>query len=121
MTRNLPLALVAAATLLTPALVPAAPASAASFSACSGGYNPDGSAGSFYGQIRAKRITCPAARTVVRRWVRAHADGTGNPTATSRVLGYTCRGRAVTRGHDTEGLSVLCVDGRRAVAFFGHP
>lgn len=112
------LAAVAAAAVL----VPAGPATAASFHGCPGGFNPDGSAGEFYGSITVKRTTCRAARNVTRSWVLRHADGSRNPTARMTVLGYSCRGRATSSAGDPNGgLRVLCVDGRRAVAFTGHP
>lgn len=117
------LAAVLAAALLVPALVTTGPAGAASFTACSGSYAPDGTpGGGFYGRIKAKRISCTTAKKVVRKWVTSHADGADNPTTKIKVLGYSCSGRAVTSAGDPDGgLSVLCVSGRKAVSFYGHP
>lgn len=117
------LAAVLAAALLVPALTTAGPASAASFTACSGSYAPDGTpGGGFYGRIKAKRISCTTAKKVVRKWVAIHADGTTSLTKKVQVLGYSCSGRSVTSPGDPDGgLSVLCVSGRRAVSFYGHP
>jgi hypothetical protein len=117
------LAAVLAAALLTPALVTAGPAGAASFTACGGSYGPDGTPGAgFYRKIKAKRITCTAAKKVVLKWIKSHADGTDNPTTKVKVLGYSCSGKATQSASDPDGgLSVLCVSGRKAVSFYGHP
>lgn len=117
------LAAVLAAAVLSPALLGAGPASAASFQACSGSYAPDGSpGGGFYSRIKAKRISCPAARKVTLTWIRRMASGSTNPTTRVRVLGYSCKGRSVSQpGDPNGGLAVLCTNGRKAVSFYGHP
>jgi hypothetical protein len=105
------------------ALTASASAPAASYKSCSGGFNPDGSAGSFYIKIRAKGLGCPTAKAVTKAWVRYEASRDGaNPTAKVKVKGYSCSGRSIKSAGDDEGaLAVLCVKGTKAVRFTGHP
>lgn len=118
------LAAMLAATLLIPALMTSGPASAASFKACSGSYDPQGHAGGgFYAKIKAKRITCTTAKKVTLAWIKDHADGSTDPTKKSKALGYSCKGKSVklAPGDLEGGLSVLCTSGTKAVSFYGHP
>ena len=118
------LALAVAATLVAPAVVSTGPASAASFKPCAGSYDPQGNpGGGFYSKIKAKRITCPTAKKVTLAWIKKEAPGTTDPTAKVKVLGYTCKGKAVklAPGDLEGGLSVLCTNGTKAVSFYGHP
>jgi hypothetical protein len=105
--------------------VPAAPAAGTAYKSCSGGYNNDGTPGTFYRKIRAKRVTCSTARSVTKAWIvyEAKTDG-ANPTATVKINGYSCKGSAVSApGDPNGGLEVRCVrdGGRKAVRFYGHP
>lgn len=117
------LAAAVAVAFLVPPLMTAGPAGAASFAKCSGSYAPDGSpGGGFYSRIKAKRISCAAAKKVTLTWIKLHASGAENPTRTVKVLGYTCKGRSVSSpGDPNGGLSVLCVRSAKAVSFYGHP
>lgn len=105
---------------LLAALGLAAPAGAragASYKPCAGGFNPDGSPGPFYSKIKVKRITCAAGRKVVKNWVIQAEDSRVPPTATRKVLGYTCKGTA-----SGEALDVKCTKANgKAVAFHGQP
>jgi hypothetical protein len=104
--------------------LPAGAGAASGYKSCAGGYNPDGTPGSFYRKIRAKRVGCTTARTVVKAWVRAHADGSSSVIARITVAGYSCKGAGVSApGDPNGGLSVLCTrdGGRKAVRFYGHP
>lgn len=100
----------------------ARPADAAGVAACRGGFDPDGSSGSFYAQIRAKALSCPTARTVVRAWIRHQNKTDGaNPTGRVTIRRMRCAGRVVrTRGDPNGGLAVTCVRGASAVSFYGH-
>ena len=104
-------------------LVVCAAAPAASYKSCSGGFNPDGSKGSFYMKIRAKGISCATAKSVTKAWVKYEASTDGaNPTAKVKIKGYTCSGKAVKSASDPEGgLAVVCAKGAKAVRFTGHP
>jgi len=97
---------------------------AAGYASCSGGFNPDGTSGAFYQRIRAKRVTCRTAKAVVKAWVvkQAASDG-ANPVGTTKVKGYTCRGRSYGAGADADGgLAVTCKHGsRHVITFIGHP
>ncbi len=97
---------------------------ASPFTPCSGGYNPDGTKGSFYSNIRAKRVSCSVARSVTKAWVvkEARSDG-ANPTARISVKGYSCKGSVKRMDpRDAEGgLEVFCAQGRKGVRFYGHP
>jgi hypothetical protein len=117
-----------AAVLLCGAAVAALPAgtagAAGTYTSCSGGYDPDGTPGSFYRKIRAKRITCSAARVVVKAWVVKHKSGSSDPTKKVTISGYSCTGKSVSApGDPNGGLEVLCQrdGGRKATRFFGHP
>lgn len=112
-----------AAALLTVALLaglagaPSAGAGSSSYTSCSGGFNPDGSPGSFYSKIKVKRITCTAGKKVVKDWVIQAEDSRVPPTATRKVLGYTCKGKA-----SGGALDVKCTKaGGKAVTFHGQP
>src|SRR3954453_19912349 len=111
--------------LATAAVAPVAPvaAPAASYKSCGGGFNPDGSKGSFYRSIRAKGISCATAKAITRAWVRYEAMHDGaNPTGKVRVKGYRCSGKASkSSGDGGSALSVVCVRGAKAVRFLGHP
>ena len=110
-----------AVSVLAAGAVAAVPA-AASAKACSGGFNPDGSKGSFYQQLRVTGLSCSAGRTVMHKWVVKMAPGTGNPTRTVTVKGFTCSGRSTATSEDPEGgLKVRCVKGAKVVRFYGHP
>jgi len=104
-------------------LAASAAAPAASYKSCSGGFNPDGSSGSFYRKIRAKGISCPTAKGVTKAWVKYEASRDGaNPTAKVTVKGYKCSGKSVKSSGDDEGaLAVICAKGSKAVRFTGHP
>lgn len=109
--------------LAVAATVLAAPASGAAYRSCPGGFDPDGSKGDFYGQIRAKGVTCATAKSVVRAWVKFQnmTDG-ANPTGRVTIKRMRCSGRAVERkGDPNGGLAVACVKGKTAVRFYGHP
>src|SRR5258708_2185764 len=106
MRRLLVIAVAAAALAALPTTTAGA---AGTYVKCSGGYNPDGTQGSFYRKIRAKRITCSAARVVVKAWVVKHKSGTTDPTKKVTVNGYSCSGKAVSGPSDPDGgLEVLC-------------
>jgi hypothetical protein len=108
--------LVALAVVALPLFVSSAAQSTA-YKPCSGGFNPDGSKGSFYKSIRAKGIGCPAAKAITKAWVRYEASTDGaNPTAKVKIKGYKCSGKAVK-----SSLVVSCVKGSKAVRFVGHP
>jgi len=97
---------------------------ATGYASCSGGFNPDGTSGAFYTRIRAKRVSCRTARSVVKAWVvkQAASDG-ANPVGTTKVKGYTCRGRSYGGSADADGgLAVTCKHGsRHVITFIGHP
>ncbi|MBJ7332498.1 MAG: hypothetical protein JHC95_21560 [Solirubrobacteraceae bacterium] len=118
------LRLVTALTVAALFAVPSAHA-ASGYKDCSGGFNPDGTAGTFYHQIEVKRITCAAGKKVVKDWVIQAEDSRIAPTATRKVLGYTCKGKATGGGDDDPdgGIRVTCKKdgGKKAVRFFGHP
>ena len=111
--------LVVAALLLFPAL---APAKQATYKPCGGGFNPDGSKGSFYSSIRAKKITCAKARSITKAWVKYEdmTDG-ANPTGKVTIKGYKCSGKALSAPDSDGALAVKCVNGGKAVRFSGHP
>jgi len=110
-----------AALLATAVLAAASTAGAATpFQPCSGSFGPQGApGGGFYRNIKAKRVTCTAARSVTKAWVVAHRTGSTNPTKRSVVKGYACTGTATSSGL----LKILCVrdGGRKAVRFEGSP
>lgn len=112
--------------VLAAAVVPlalSAVAPAASYKSCSGGFNPDGSKGSFYMKIRAKGLSCATAKSVTKAWVKYEASTDGaNPTAKVTIKGYKCSGKALKSSGDSEGaLSVVCAKANKAVRFTGHP
>jgi hypothetical protein len=101
-------------------------AAAPQYVSCSGGYNPDGTPGSFYRMIKAKRVSCATARSVTKAWVvhESQTDG-ANPTGKVTIKGFACRGRATGGGGDDPdgGLAVTCKrsGGKKVVRFYGHP
>lgn len=102
------------------AAAPAGAAQAASFKACSGSFQPDGTpGGGFYGRIKAKGVSCATARRVTQTWARKMAGGAQPPTARITVLGYRCKGAAAAGGT----LDVRCARdrGAKAVSFHGQP
>jgi hypothetical protein len=100
------------------AAAPAGAAQAASFKACSGSFQPDGTpGGGFYGKIRARGVSCVTARKVTQTWVRKMASGAQLPTARITVMGYRCKGAAPTENT----LVVRCDSGAKAVIFRGQP
>jgi hypothetical protein len=116
-----PLLIVAAIAVLP--LFAAHGAPAASYKSCSGGFNPDGSKGSFYRKIRAKGTSCATARSVTKAWVKYEAMHDGaNPTAKVTIKGYKCAGKSVkSSGYSDGALSVLCTKGTAAIRFTGSP
>ena len=92
------------------------------YKSCSGGFDPDGSVGSFYRQIKAHNVSCAEARAETRAWVKAAQDA---PFKRPRfVRGYTCGARGVAPDPNAPngGLAVRCAKpGGRVVRFFGHP
>jgi hypothetical protein len=110
--------LIVLATAALPLMLSAA-APAASYKSCSGGFDADGSKGSFYTKIRAKGLSCPTAKSVTKAWVKYEASTDGaNPTAKVKVKGYSCTGKALK---GAGALSVVCVKGKAAVRFTGSP
>lgn len=110
-------AVLTVALLAALALAPTAGAGGTGYTSCSGGFNPDGSPGTFYAKIKVKRITCAAGKKVVKDWVIQAEDSRVPPTATRKVLGYTCKGKA-----SGEALDVKCTKANgKAVTFHGQP
>ena len=106
------------------ACVCAAPTAAgAAYKPCPGGFDPDGSKGDFYAQIRAKGVSCSTAKSVTRAWIKHQnmTDG-ANPTGRVKIKGMRCTGKAIKKAGDPNGgLAVTCVKGTTAVRFYGHP
>jgi hypothetical protein len=99
------------------AVVPAA----ASAKSCPGGFNPDGTKGDFYRQLRVSGVGCPAGRSLMHTWV-VQMSGGKNPVGTVTVKGYACTGRSTAGSEDMDGgLKVRCVKGTKVVRFYGHP
>lgn len=94
----------------------AAADSAAKYRRCAGTFGPRGEPGQgFFRAIRAKRVSCPAARRIIRAYLRS-----GMTTRPKRVRGYSCRVRVGTPSDPEEG-KLRCVRGSRAIRAAGHP
>ena len=87
------------------------------------GFNPDGTSGAFY-TGSAPSASAAGRPGVVKAWVvkQAASDG-ANPVGTTKVKGYTCRGRSYGGSADADGgLAVTCKHGsRHVITFIGHP
>ena len=102
---NLPrlaLALAVAAVLALPASAGAATRN------CSGSV-----AGGFFTHIKATNVTCPTAKSVIRRWIRASGFGHVDPPPKVTVGAYTCKNKFESSQGESTTLTCTASRGRK--------
>jgi hypothetical protein len=91
------------------AAVLALPASAgAATTNCSGSV-----AQGFFTHIKATDVSCPTAKSVIRRWIRASGFGHVDPPPTVRVGGWTCKNKFESSQGESSKLTCTASGGRK--------
>jgi hypothetical protein len=73
--------------------------------------------GGFETDITAVGVSCPAARTIVRKWHRKAVNQGEGPGGTKYVGSYTC----LSFAGDPEHVHVRCADGKKKIRFYAGP
>jgi hypothetical protein len=99
---------------VTAFVFPASPtAIAASTTHCSGSVSSG-----FWTKITATNVTCPAAKTLIKKWIKASGfGGQGNPKSPVTVGAYTCKIK-----FKGEAANLTCTaSGSKKVTAHGNP